>query len=163
MVSRFWTGWKPVLPSADAGQSFRRADEELSLADGNRGAQFVFVLGHGHGVKQLELAAPSLNDKDLPGEVHNVDLAIGGRGRRLKDVFALEIARPDEVAGGFNAKQLFLVPVEHIKLSLVKERSGHIARKLPGLERAGGLGGIFGGLHEALPGQRRVGEVALAT
>src|SRR6266699_3402799 len=101
----------------------------------------VFVLAHRHGVEQFEFGAARLDHEDLTGEVHDVDLAIRGGGRRLENVFALEFSRPKDFAGRFEAKEFFLVSIERIKFSFVKERRRHIAGELLHVERTGGPGG----------------------
>src|SRR5207247_9047966 len=113
-------------------------------------------------VVYVQLGTPRLDDENLTGEVHDIDFAVGGGGGSLEDFPALEVAGPDDLAGRFQTEQFFLVPIEHIELAFVEERRRHVTGELLRFERAGGLGRIFGRLHKALPGERRIGKVAVA-
>src|SRR5687768_1851716 len=90
----------------DAKQILGRANEKLALADRDRGAQRVLILGHRGGVQELELAATRLNHENFPREVHHVNLAVRRRGCCLEDAFAFEITGPYDLAGRFDRQKL---------------------------------------------------------
>src|SRR5262245_55182232 len=92
-----------ALLLANAEKTLRRADEELALADGDRGAEHGLAVTHLRSVQQSEFPA-GLHDEDLACPVHHVNLAVGRGGRGLESLFALESARPDDFAGRINAK-----------------------------------------------------------